>query len=171
MENDIQENNNEYKSDNECIDEDLSKKKNNKIPNPKRIPKPKKDPTPKQLETFKKLREKRKQKWQEVKKIDMKEEIEEQLIQKLNHSLQDNIIPQQLPPAQIKPIQELPVEYKPPQRIINFEEKKLKPNSVFISSELTYTPYFLQVEKNTMKNKKKLNTSYSIPTFDNSIYR
>jgi len=165
MENDIQENNNEYKSDNECIDEDLSKKKNNKIPNPKRIPKPKKDPTPK------KLREKRKQKWQEVKKIDMKEEIEEQLIQKLNHSLQDNIIPQQLPPAQIKPIQELPVEYKPPQRIINFEEKKLKPNSVFISSELTYTPYFLQVEKNTMKNKKKLNTSYSIPTFDNSIYR
>lgn len=171
MDNEIEQNNLEYKSDNECVDEDISEKKNNKTTNNKRVNKPVKQHSAKQLETFKKLKEKRKAKWQEVKKLDMKEEIEEQLITKLNNSLENNIIPRELPPAEIKPIQYLPVEPKPRQILSIPEAKVIKPNSPYINQDLTYSSYFLNVEKNTMKNKKKIRTDYTIPTYDSSVYR
>lgn len=141
--------------------------------------KPKREPTKKQLENFRELRDKRRNKIKELKKSAMKDEIEYELKNKLEKSLE---IPEKQKPPMILPAPEKPIEYlppaedKPPTKIklvekLSFENKKVYvDNNPYISS-LTFSPYLLQVERNKQKNSKKIRNEYTIPNFNSDIYR
>lgn len=160
-------------NDNESVIKNIPKKINNKKPITNNNSKPKREPTKKQLDTFRENREKRKNKLKELKKLALKDEITFEIKDKLEKSLEIPEIPKE---KMILPAPEKPIEYLPPPTIkppmkVSFENKKIyMDNNPYVNS-LTFSPYLLQVERNKQKNNKKIRNEYTIPTFDNNIYK